>query len=1197
MASALSAFIKGDQEIKEKLVSMDTTLKKMYSAQLNEYKLEDKHRRRQEQAEKRKKADKKSPMGAFKKDKKDDKKEKGFLGKLFEGLMKNPALLKFLAALGGITVGALALKKAFDDLKEGTVLWLREFKRQTAEAFGNLKTKIDEGFAKFKKNLDEFFGKFKIDEGFAKFKKNADEFFTNFQNSKAWKGFKKGLNEAGETIAKKFPKAASALDDIGKKFNKFGKGITKKGGLLNTLSDAKIGKNFGKGLKGLGGLGKRIPLIGELVFAGVTAKERLGEGQGAGQAALGTGAEVAGGWAGAALGGKGGAALGATIGTFIAPGIGSAIGGAIGGLSGAVLGAFGGAELMGALSDKLYPQISQWVQDVIVAPFGNLMTTIGDFWQTGVVEPIGNLMSTIRNHWQTGIVEPIGNLMSTIGNFWTTNVVEPFLANPVVKWLTPIVESMIGLTKSFVNFQMELAGAIGRITGAIFEAIGNEAKYWGGLIGNEIEYWTGFIGGKIDNEVEYWSGLINDTLTNIGASITGWWSNDVVPWWMGVAETFTTKWNEFLTTIDPVIKVFKAIKGVADQLVSIAKDKLIGALESLAGIIQDRIVGFFKGPAKLLDRGSNWLKNLVPGKQQGGVVQGYQTGGFVGTVPNQGGDGDRFGTMVQSGSVVMNQNAAGYQSGGMVPVMLEQGEFVVPPGPDAGAALMMNNMFPRFQKGGEVTQDKAGGARGTQPPKMIEHKKSRDYQAEKEQKEQEKTTGKKALIAAAESSIGLSQGVGEQCANTTRAVLAKAGHPAAQKTTSTGNLDPEGLAYNGPGFAASFAGSDMGTVKNDYKSTSAGDIILWKDTYGGFAPGAITHVGMKGEGSDVYHHGRAEGWRKQGGYPLSNKFAAGIDLNGEASGAPDSSSIKPTTLGNIGGGLLNLTGDVGEFFGEIMKGLGDILGDIGGGILSGLANYGNDSAAAGKPGAGGNGAASVNNPNAKALLNAIADAEGTSHMPNQGYNTHFGHGQTDDLSQHPRKIVNKGGYSSDAFGRYQFLSTTWDGAMGGSMEPGRQDQGALKLVSGRGVNISDGLSEKEIYRLGGEWASIEGGPSMTKGGSYGAQAKYSAPEFMKMYTNYGGKIQGKQSGGAVTAKPSTSNMVSKSQEQFLDRLAASVQPVIVPMPMGGGGGGNDGGGMTGTGGSQTNVPNLSSHPSGNIALDNAFRLSLGAAFG
>ena len=55
MASALSAFVKGDQEIKEKLVSIDSTLHKIYSAQIKEHKLEDKHRRRLEQAAKRKK--------------------------------------------------------------------------------------------------------------------------------------------------------------------------------------------------------------------------------------------------------------------------------------------------------------------------------------------------------------------------------------------------------------------------------------------------------------------------------------------------------------------------------------------------------------------------------------------------------------------------------------------------------------------------------------------------------------------------------------------------------------------------------------------------------------------------------------------------------------------------------------------------------------------------------------------------------------------------------------------------------------------------------------------------------------------------------------------------------------------------------------------------------------------------------------
>ena len=1085
MASALSAFVKGDNEIKEKLVSMDTTLQKIYSAQIKGLKEEEKYRRRQEQADKRRGADKKSPMSAFKKDK-DDKKEKGFLSKLFEGLMKNPGIVKFLAALAGITVGAIALKKAFDDLKEGTTIWLREFKKQTAEALGNLKIKLGDWFSGFKKN--------------------ADDFFKKFQDLKSWKGFKKGLAEAGESLAKKFPKMSGVLDDIGKKFKGFGKGLTKKGGLLDILSDVKIGK-------GLKGLGKRLPLIGELLFAGVTAKGRIEEGQGAGQVALGTGAEVAGGLAGAAAGGAAGTKLGAIIGSFIAPGIGTAIGSAIGGLSGAVLGGFGGAELLGGLTDKLYPQISEWVQNTIVAPFGNLMSTIGDFW--------------------------------------TTNVVEPFLANPIVKWLTPIVEAVAGLTKSFVNFQMELAGAIGRITEKIF--------------------------GAIDNEVKYWSGVVTE-------SITGWWTKDVEPWWTGITGEFTKKWTSFLKTIEPVIKVFKAIKGVADQLIGIAQDKLIGAFESLAEFIQDKIVGFFKGPKHWLDKGADWIKNF--GKQQGGVVYGYQSGGFVGTVPNQGGDGDRFGTMVQAGSVVMNQNAAGYQSGGMVPVMLEQGEIVVPPGPDAGAALMMNTMFPRFQEGGEV----------------------------KKHPHLEKMSDENIVKASAP--VGL-------CVTGSLNTMQNSGVPNPAATGNDKGNNPRGGAVqliNDFGWGAVSGGSSItlnspyGTAPSsvmsptEYSSkVTAGDIpsgaVVFQtrhDDWNGTSPSSRGYdMAIAQQGGRTHWNGQPHGQNIYG----DTKGIMALTPGGKAGGGtkgPAGETTAPTTLGNIGGGLLNLGGDVGEFFTEIIKGLGDILGDIGGSVLGGLANYGNDSiapAAAVKPGAGGNGATSVNDPNAKALLNAIADAEGTSHMPNQGYNTHFGNEQTKDLSQHPRKIVNKGGYSSDAFGRYQFLSTTWDGAMGGSMEPGRQDQGALKLVSGRGVNISDGLSEKEIYRLGGEWASIEGGPSMTKGGSYGSQAKYSAPQFMKMYENYGGKIQGKQSGGAVTAQPTSRNMVSKSQEQFIDKLSSSMQPVIVPVGMGGGGGGSDGGGMTGTGGSQTNVPNLSSHPSGNIALDNAFRLSLGAAFG
>jgi len=158
------------------------------------------------------------------------------------------------------------------------------------------------------------------------------------------------------------------------------------------------------------------------------------------------------------------------------------------------------------------------------------------------------------------------------------------------------------------------------------------------------------------------------------------------------------------------------------------------------------------------------------------------------------------------------------------------------------------------------------------------------------------------------------------------------------------------------------------------------------------------------------------------------------------------------------------------------------------------------------------GAASIDDPNARALLNAIAEAEGTSRYPNQGYNTQFTGTQFTDLSKHPEQLRSGGGYTSDAAGRYQFLSTTWNSVMGGAMTPERQDMAALKLAARRGVDIKNGLSMNEIYKLGGEWASIEGGPNMRKGGSYGGQAKYSAESFLQMYQKYGGKVEGGSGG-------------------------------------------------------------------------------------
>ncbi len=210
------------------------------------------------------------------------------------------------------------------------------------------------------------------------------------------------------------------------------------------------------------------------------------------------------------------------------------------------------------------------------------------------------------------------------------------------------------------------------------------------------------------------------------------------------------------------------------------------------------------------------------------------------------------------------------------------------------------------------------------------------------------------------------------------------------------------------------------------------------------------------------------------------------------------------------------------------------------------------------PGAAG--AVSITNPNARALLNAISDAEGTSGQPNNGYNTMFTGKQFNNLSDHPRARQSGGGHTSDAAGRYQFLSTTWDSyANGRDMSPANQDAVALDLVAKKqGVDISDGLSKNEVYKLGREWASIEGGASGIAGGSYGGQAKYSADRFLEMYKAYGGQVQGLQKGGVVGQQINTGKMrgiqnahMSKlrdAQQRMKRKGPKVIQVTLPPIP-------------------------------------------------
>jgi spore germination cell wall hydrolase CwlJ-like protein len=118
------------------------------------------------------------------------------------------------------------------------------------------------------------------------------------------------------------------------------------------------------------------------------------------------------------------------------------------------------------------------------------------------------------------------------------------------------------------------------------------------------------------------------------------------------------------------------------------------------------------------------------------------------------------------------------------------------------------------------------------------------------------------------------------CASWVRMVLGMAGHPAANKVTKKGDLDPEKQSW-GPNMAASFAGSDMGTVIRSKSALKAGDIVLHKNTFGNYPSGAITHVSIASEKpGNIYHQSTTGGAPKEGS--IWN-FAAGIRLGGSGS--------------------------------------------------------------------------------------------------------------------------------------------------------------------------------------------------------------------------------------------------------------------------------------------------------------------------
>lgn len=189
--------------------------------------------------------------------------------------------------------------------------------------------------------------------------------------------------------------------------------------------------------------------------------------------------------------------------------------------------------------------------------------------------------------------------------------------------------------------------------------------------------------------------------------------------------------------------------------------------------------------------------------------------------------------------------------------------------------------FNEAKSGGYVLPFAAGGK-----AEMMRMKKHLDMASGdgRPRKKKKFADGGKAILEGAKKVVGFGKGAANMCALSTRKALAAAGHPAAGKVTSRGDLDsPKGSSWSKSSeAAASFAGSDMGSIIKSVGALQAGDIVLWKGG-NGYGPNEITHVGIKGEGNDLWHHGRAAGFRKASMYTSygGQNFAAGIRLSGK----------------------------------------------------------------------------------------------------------------------------------------------------------------------------------------------------------------------------------------------------------------------------------------------------------------------------
>lgn len=122
----------------------------------------------------------------------------------------------------------------------------------------------------------------------------------------------------------------------------------------------------------------------------------------------------------------------------------------------------------------------------------------------------------------------------------------------------------------------------------------------------------------------------------------------------------------------------------------------------------------------------------------------------------------------------------------------------------------------------------------------------------------------------------------------------------------------------------------------------------------------------------------------------------------------------------------------------------------------------------------------------KALHDSIAWAEGTRNYSKDGYNVMFSFKTFSSCQYHPNQCIAYGSTCSTAAGRYQFLTSTWNGARSAkglsSFEPENQERAASYLITNvRKVTVPQTRAmtatefSNAMSKLSYEWASLPPG--------------------------------------------------------------------------------------------------------------------------